>query len=117
MLRIDDNLSAVLRVAASYNERWASVRSGVAKLADSLSKLVVRSYAPKRRAVLWTSAALLAGGVLYAAFELARYDAGFRGADSGRGALSASRRIRSLQSDNDNHRRQPDAAETARSVG
>src|SRR5258707_1238053 len=70
MLRIDDNLSAVLRVAASYNDRWASVRSGVAKLADSLSKLVVRSYAPKRRAVLWTSAALLAGGILYAAVTL-----------------------------------------------
>src|SRR5450432_2453546 len=85
-------------------------------ITDSFSKLVVRSYAPKRRAALWTLAALLAGGILYSAFELGRYDAGFRVVDSVRGALSASRRIRSLESENENQRRQLEAAETARRV-
>src|ERR1700689_1760690 len=85
-------------------------------MADSFSKLVVRAYAPKRRAVLWTLAALLIAGILYTAFELGRYDAGFRVVDSVRGALSASRRIRSLETENENQRRQLEAAETARRV-
>jgi hypothetical protein len=85
-------------------------------VADSFSKLVVRSYAPKRRAVLWTLAVLLAGGILYSAFELGRYDAGFRVVDSVRGALSASRRIRSLEAENEEQRRKLEAAETARRV-
>jgi len=57
-------------------------------MADSFGKLVVRAYAPKRRAVLWTLAGLLIAGILYTAFELGRYDAGFRVVDSVRGALS-----------------------------
>ena len=65
-------------------------------MADLFGKLVVRSYAPKRRAVLLTLAVLLAIVVLYAAFELGRYDAGFRVVDSVRGALAASARIRSI---------------------
>ena len=81
---------------------------------DSFGKLVVRSYAPKRRAVLWTLAALLIIGILYSAFELGRYEAGFRVVDSVRGALSASRRIRSLEAENQNQRRQLESAETAR---
>src|SRR5277367_1883995 len=85
-------------------------------MADSFGKLIVRPYAPKRRAVLWTSAALLTAAILYAAFEVGRYDAGFRVVDSVRGALSASRRIRSLESENENQRRQLEAAETARRV-
>jgi len=85
-------------------------------MADSFSKLVVRSYTPKRRAMLWTLAVLFTVGVLYSAFELGRYDAGFRVVDSVRGALSASRRIRSLESENENQRRQLEAAETARRV-
>jgi hypothetical protein len=85
-------------------------------MADSFGKLVVRAHAPKRRAVLWTLAALLVGGILYSAFELGRYDAGFRVVDSVRGALSASRRIRSLEAENANQRRQLEAAETARRV-
>src|ERR1700730_4684257 len=83
---------------------------------DSFGKLVVRSYAPKRRAVLWTLAALLIIGILYTAFEFGRYEAGFRVVDSVRGAFSASRRIRSLESENENQRRQLEAAETARRV-
>ena len=85
-------------------------------MADSSGKLVVRSYAPKRRAVLWTVAALLTIGILYAAFELGRYDAGFRVVDSVRGALAASARIRALEAENGTQRRQLEAAETARRV-
>ena len=85
-------------------------------MADSFGKLVVRSYAPKRRALLWGLTALLALGILYAAFEFGRYDAGFRVVDSVRGALSASARIRSLEAENENQRRQLEAAEIARRV-
>jgi hypothetical protein len=85
-------------------------------MADSFGKLVVRSHAPKRHAVLWGVAALLTVTVLYTAFELGRYDAGFRVVDSVRGALSASARIRSLEAENENQRRQLEAAETARRV-
>jgi hypothetical protein len=85
-------------------------------MADSFSKLVVRPHAPRRLAVLWTLGLLLAGTILYSAFELGRYDAGFRVVDSVRGALSASRRIRTLESENENQRRQLEAAETARRV-
>src|SRR3984885_5274921 len=85
-------------------------------MADSLSKLVVRPHAPKRVAALWTVGLLLAATILYTAFEFGRYEAGFRVVDSVRGALSASRRIRSLESENENQRRQLEAAETARRV-
>lgn len=85
-------------------------------MVDSFNKLVVRPYAPRRRALLWTSAVLLAVAVLYAVFELGRYEAGFRVVDSVRGALSASRRIRTLEAENENQRRQLEAAETARRV-
>jgi hypothetical protein len=85
-------------------------------MADSFGKLVVRSYAPKRHALLWGLYALLASLILYAAFEYGRYDAGFRVVDSVRGALSASARIRSLEAENGNQRRQLEAAETARRV-
>jgi hypothetical protein len=85
-------------------------------MADAFAKLVVRSYAPKRRALLWGGAVLLALCLLYAAFELGRYDAGFRVVDSVRGALSASARIRELQADNENLHLQLESAEVARRV-
>ena len=85
-------------------------------MVDSFGKLVVRSYTPKRRAVLMGLAVLLALGVLYAAFELGRYDAGFRVVDSVRGALSASARIRNLEKENEQQRIQLEAAEVARRV-
>jgi hypothetical protein len=85
-------------------------------MADSFGKLVVRSYTPKRRALLWGAAALLVLGILYAVFELGRYDAGFRVVDSVRGALSASARIRGLEADNEKQRTQLEAAEVARRV-
>src|SRR5882757_11578927 len=86
------------------------------EMADSFGKLVVRAYAPRRRVVLWTLAGLLIAGILYTAFELGRYDAGFRVVDSVRGALSASRRIRSLEAENEKQRTQLAAAEVARRV-
>src|ERR1700675_4210808 len=85
-------------------------------MADSFDKLVVRTHAPKRRAVLLVVAVLLGAGVLYAAFELGRYDAGFRVVDSVRGAFSASARIRSLEAENEKQRSQLEAADVARRV-
>jgi len=66
--------------------------------------------------MLLGGAALLSLSVLYAAFELGRYDAGFRVVDSVRGALSASARIRGLEALNEKQRTQLEAAEVARRV-
>jgi hypothetical protein len=85
-------------------------------MADFFGRLVVRSYAPKRRAVLLGTAALMAAFILYTAFELGRYDAGFRVVDSVRGALAASRRIRELEAENARQRTQLEAADVARRV-
>ena len=85
-------------------------------MADSFGKLVVRTQAPKRRAALLGLAMLLALAVVYAAFELGRYDAGFRVVDSVRGALSASARIRELEAENQKQRGQLEAADLARRV-
>jgi hypothetical protein len=85
-------------------------------MADNFGKLVVRSHAPKRRAMLFGLAALSAVAILYAAFELGRYDAGFRVVDSVRGAFSASARIRNLETENQRQRSQLEAAEVARRV-
>ncbi len=84
-------------------------------MADLFDKLVVGAQAPRRRAVLFTCIGL-GLAVLYAAFEFGRYEAGFRVVDSMRGALSASRRIRDLESDNDRQRQQLEAADVARRV-
>jgi hypothetical protein len=59
---------------------------------------------------------MLGAAILYAAFEFGRYDAGFRVVDSVRGALAASSRIRSLEAENANQRRQIEAEEVARRV-
>ena len=85
-------------------------------MVDSFGKLVVRTHAPKRRGVLLVVAVLSALAVLYSAFEIGRYDAGFRVVDSVRGALSASARIRNLEAENEKQRGQLEAAEVARRV-
>src|ERR1700691_4434747 len=85
-------------------------------MADLFGKLVVRPHAPKRRAVLLGAAIACALAILYAIFELGRYDAGFRVVDSVRGALSASARIRELEAENEKQRGQLEAAEVARRV-
>ncbi|HMK85995.1 MAG TPA: DUF6776 family protein [Steroidobacteraceae bacterium] len=85
-------------------------------MAHFIEKLVVRSYAPKRRAMLLGAAVLGGLFVLYAAFELGRYDASFRVVDSVRGALAASSRIRGLEAENSRLRTQLEAADVARRV-
>jgi len=85
-------------------------------MADIFGKLVVRSHTPKLRAVLMVLAVLLAATLLYAAFELGRYDAGFRVVDSVRGAFIASARIRNLEAENQKQRTQLEAADVARRV-
>ena len=79
-------------------------------------KLVVRSYAPRLRAVLLGGGTLLLLVLLYGAFELGRYDAGFRVVDSVRGALSTGARIRQLETENAQQRTQLEAADVARRV-
>ena len=63
-------------------------------MGDSFDKLVVRTHAPRRRAILLGLAVPAGLVLLYASFELGRYDAGFRVVDSVRGAgvLSATNR-------------------------
>ena len=85
-------------------------------MADFFGKWVVRAHAPRRRALLWAAAALLAVTLLYAVFELGRYDGGYRVVDSVRGALAASSRIRELEADNARQRTQLEAADVARRV-
>jgi hypothetical protein len=79
-------------------------------------RLVIRSYAPKRSAVVFGLAVLVAVIILYGAFELGRYDAGFRVVDSVRGALTTAKRIRDLEAENERQRTQLEAAEVARRV-
>src|ERR1700735_3507236 len=83
---------------------------------DLFGKLVVRPHAPKRRAVLLGLAVLSGLAVLYVTFEFGRYEAGFHVVDSVRGALSASARIRELETENEKQRGELEAAEVARRV-
>jgi hypothetical protein len=86
-------------------------------MADFFDKLVVRSYeSPKRRAWFLGTAAVCAVLILYAAFELGRWDAGFRVVDSVRGALSASSRMRGLETENERLRTELAAADVARRI-
>jgi hypothetical protein len=85
-------------------------------VADFLGKMQVRSHTPKRRAWFLGAGAVAAALVLYAAFELGRYDAGFRVVDSVRGALAASTRIRGLEAENSRLRTELAAADVARRV-
>jgi hypothetical protein len=83
-------------------------------VADLFGKLVVRA-APRRR--VWSAGIVLAVlFVVYAIFELGRYEAGFRVIDSVRGALAASSRIRALEAENSRLRTQLEAADVARRV-
>jgi hypothetical protein len=82
-------------------------------MALSFGKWVVRSDAPKRRALALTVGVFLA---LYGAFELGRYEAGFRIVDSVRGALSTSARIRALEAENAEQHTELEAADVARRV-
>ncbi len=85
-------------------------------MADSFGKLVVRPHAPRRRAVLVVFGTIATVALLYLAFELGRYDAGYRVVDSVRGAFTASARIRELEAQTLRQRTQLEAAEVARRV-
>lgn len=85
-------------------------------MADFFSRLVIRPYAPRRRALLIAAAVLLGLFLLYLAFEFGRYDAGYRVIDAVRGALSTSARIRALEAENERQRTQLEAADVARRV-
>jgi len=84
-------------------------------VADLFGKLVVRT-APKRRAWVLGGLILALLFVVYAIFELGRYEAGFRVIDSVRGALAASSRIRALEAENSRLRTDLEAADVARRV-
>jgi hypothetical protein len=84
-------------------------------VADLFGKLVVRA-APKRRAWVLSGLILALLLVVYAIFELGRYEAGFRVIDSVRGALAASSRIRALEAENSRLRTDLEAADVARRV-
>jgi hypothetical protein len=85
-------------------------------MAESFAKLVVRAYSPRRRAILAGAAAFATLCVLYAVFELGRYDGGFRVIESVRSAFTASARIRDLESENSRLRTQLEGADVARRV-
>lgn len=84
-------------------------------MTDLFGKLVVRA-APRRRAWLLTGTVLVLLFVVYAIFELGRYEAGYRVIDSVRGALAASSRIRALEADNSRLRTELEAVDVARRV-
>ncbi len=85
-------------------------------MADIFGKFLIRPHAPRRRA--WFIGGAVCGILVlgYGAFELGRYDAGFRVVDSVRGALAASSRIRELEADDTAQRAQLEAADVARRV-
>ncbi len=85
-------------------------------MADPTRQLVVRRYAPKRRALLLGAAIGIAVFGAYAAFELGRAVAGYDVIDATRDAWAASRRIRSLERDNARQRAEIAAADIARRV-
>jgi hypothetical protein len=85
-------------------------------MADSFSRLEVRSYAPKRRALVWSLITLGALIALAIAFVFGMKAGGLQVIDSVRGAIAASSKIRGLEQENENQRRQLEAAEVARRV-
>lgn len=85
-------------------------------MAESFRKLVVRTYAPRRRAVLLGASVAAVLLALYGSFELGRYDAGYRVVDSVRSAWASSRRIRQLEAEAAQQRAQIASAEVARRV-
>jgi len=86
-------------------------------MADFFGKLVVRAYAsPKRRAWFLGTAGALAALVLYATFELGRYDAGYRVIDTVHGAWASSARVRELETENARLRNELTAADVGRRI-
>ena len=85
-------------------------------MAESFRKLVVRTYAPRRRAVLLGTSIVAGVVLLYAAFESGRYDGGYRVVESMRSAWAANARIRALETEIAGLRARIAQAEVARRV-
>ena len=86
-------------------------------MADFFGKLVVRAHAPKRRAVLLGSAALLAALILYAAFRAGPLRRGIsRGRLGARRIGGEQRASATLEAENARQRTQLEAADVARRV-
>ncbi len=85
-------------------------------MAESFRKLVVRTYAPRRRAVLLGTSIVAGVVLLYAAFEGGRYDGGYRVVESMRSAWAANARIRALETEIAGLRARIAQAEVARRV-
>lgn len=79
-------------------------------------KLVVRSYAPRRRAAMLGASIVLGCACLYGVFELGRYVAGYNVVDAVRDAWLSNRRIAVLEKQNASERVQIAADEIARRV-
>src|SRR5450631_4178950 len=82
----------------------------------SFGKQLVELAARVRPALPFAAVGILSVMLLYTAFELGRYDAGFRVMDSVRGALSTGERIHALETENAAQRTQLEAAEVSRRV-
>jgi hypothetical protein len=82
----------------------------------SFGKQLVQLAARVRPALPFAAVGILSVMLLYAAFELGRYDAGFRVVDSVRGALSTGERIQALETENAAQRTQLEAADVSRRV-
>lgn len=85
-------------------------------MAESFRKLVVRTYAPKRHALVLGGAVVSGLLILYGTFEFGRYDAGYRIVASVRAELAQSAQIRALHAENSALRTELAAAEVARRV-
>lgn len=85
-------------------------------MAESFERLVVRAHSPRKRAWVLGLVTVLGMMLLYAMFELGRYDAGYRVMDAVRGAFASGTRMRELQAENAHLRQQIEAAEVARRV-
>ena len=95
---------------------WPGERLKPGLMADPTRKLVVRSYAPRRRALLLGAAVCLGVVAAYGAFELGRALAGYDVIEATRAAWAASRRIRALERENAKQRAELAAADVARRV-
>ncbi len=85
-------------------------------MADPTRKLVVRTHAPKRRAILRGAAIGVGALGVYGAFELGRAVAGYDVIEAQRDAWAAGRRIRGLERENAKQRAEIAAADIARRV-
>jgi hypothetical protein len=74
-------------------------------------KLVVRHHLPTRRAWLLGAGGALGLALVYLAFELGRYEAGYRVVDAAQGALATYRRISALEYENVKLRTELEAAD------